>query len=334
MLVSILVPVYNVEQYIERCASSMFEQTYPNLEYVFVNDCTPDLSMDVLHKVIIDYPIRMSAVHVIKHNKNRGLAAARNTALDVASGEFIIIVDSDDWLELDAIEKLMKKQLDNDADIVSGNRMIHYTNENDLLEERKYRSRDEMILQMMQRSWDHFITGRLIKKSLFVDNGLRWNEGFDLAEDRYMMTKLAYCAKRFDVVDIVVYHYERRNANSITSGNKLKRLKGNRQELGNVLALEKFFDDKESVFQKECAKCVMEQLMFNLKESLAFAAKDEFKDIACTIDGRSEEDGKLIGWRKSGIKGWFLHNYALMRLDWLKEKTIRFIKKRLLCKKS
>ena len=77
MLVSILVPVYGVEQYIERCARSMFEQTYPNLEYVFVNDCTPDLSMEVLHKVMMDYPQRKDAVHAINHDRNRGLAAAR-----------------------------------------------------------------------------------------------------------------------------------------------------------------------------------------------------------------------------------------------------------------
>ncbi len=329
MLVSILVPVYGVEQYIERCARSLFEQTYPNLEYVFVNDCTPDSSMEVLHKVMMDYPQRKDAVRAVNHDRNKGLAAARNTALDTATGEFIVIVDADDWLELDAVEQLVKKQLDNDVDMVSGNRIVHYTTEDGLLEERKYQSREEMTLQMMQRSWDHFVTGRLINKSLFVDNGLRWNEGLDLAEDRYMMTMLAYCSRGFDTVDCVVYHYERRNVNSITSGNSGKRLKGNRQELGNVLALEHFFEDKEIVYQRECVRCVMEQLLFNLKEALAYAVKDEFKAIACTIDGRSEDDWKLIGWRKSGVKGWFLHNYGLMRMNWLKDKTIRFIKKRL-----
>jgi len=325
--VCVLVPVYNVEQYIERCARSLFEQTYPNLEYVFVNDCTPDSSMEVLHKVMMDYPQRMDVVHAVNHDRNKGLAAARNTALDTATGEFVVIVDADDWLELDAVEQLVKKQLDNDVDMVSGNRIVQYTKEDGLLEERKYQSREEMTLQMMQRSWDHFVTGRLIKKSLFVDNGLRWNESYDLAEDRYMMTKLAYCSRGFDTVDHVVYHYERRNINSITSGNSGKRLKGNRQELGNVLALERFFEDKENVYQKECTRCVMEQLLFNLKEALAYAAKDEFKAIACLIDGRSEDDWKLIGWRKSGIKGGLLHNYGLMRLNWLKDKTIRFIKK-------
>ncbi len=61
---------------------SLFEQTYDNIEYVFVNDCTPDLSVEVLSKVMMNYPIRMSSVHVVNHTRNKGLAAARNTALD------------------------------------------------------------------------------------------------------------------------------------------------------------------------------------------------------------------------------------------------------------
>ena len=105
MKVSVLVPVYGVEKYIERCARSLFEQTYSDLEYVFVNDCTPDQSIEILKKVMAEYPQRKNAVKIVNHAKNRGLAAARNTAYDNATGDFVTIVDSDDWLEWDALEK-------------------------------------------------------------------------------------------------------------------------------------------------------------------------------------------------------------------------------------
>ena len=109
--VSILVPIYGVEQFIERCARSLFEQTYQNLEYVFVNDCTPDKSIEILTRIIEYYPKRFNSIRIISHEKNRGIAASRNTAYDNATGEFVTIVDSDDWLELNAIELLKRRPM-------------------------------------------------------------------------------------------------------------------------------------------------------------------------------------------------------------------------------
>ena len=328
--VSLLVPVFGVERYMERCARSLFEQTYPNLEYVFVNDCTKDGSVEVLKKVLEAYPEKRDAVKIVDHERNRGLAAARNTALDHATGAFVCLVDSDDWLELDALELLVNKQLERDADIVSGKRMIHYPDKDDLLEEQKSQSREEMTLLMMQHSWDHFITGRLVRRSLFMNNGLRWNEGADVAEDRFMMTLLAYHAQSFDSLDNLVYHYERRNEHALTKTSDRHRFfENNDQELLNLRSLKHFFNGKEDVFLRECMRCEMDQLEFNLKMALAFSSKEEFKKIAGTIDGHTDDELKLIGWRKTGIKGWCLHNYSWMRLNWLKGKTIRFVKKRL-----
>lgn len=118
--VSILVPIYGVEQYIERRARSLFEQTCQELEYVFVNDCTPDKSMELLSGVLEDYPERKGAVKIVNHEKNRGLAASRNTGVENATGEFVCLVDSDDWLERNAVEVLLEGQQKKDADMVSG----------------------------------------------------------------------------------------------------------------------------------------------------------------------------------------------------------------------
>lgn len=311
--VSILVPVYGVEQYMERCARSLFDQTYPELEYVFVNDCTPDESMEVLARVMKDYPERKGAVSVINHEKNCGLAAARNTGVANATGDFVCLVDSDDWMELDAVELLVKKQTENNADLVSGNRMIHYPERDCLFEEQKCQNNEEMTLRMMQRNWDHFITGRLLRRSLFLDYGLRWNEGLDVAEDRYMMTRLAYHAQRLGRVDAVVYHYERCNENALTKTSDKQRIfRNNEQELRNVLSLKRFFEDKEEVFQKECSRCVTEQLMLNMRVAVAYSSKDEYNRIANLLEEQGQQP----------------HSYRMMRLVRLKEKAIRFLRRR------
>ena len=107
-LLSIVVPIYNVENYIEKSVRSLFEQTYPNIEYIFVNDCTPDKSMGVLDSVLADYPHRVSNVVVINHTQNKGLAISRHDGFVVAKGEYIATCDSDDWVELDMYENLMR----------------------------------------------------------------------------------------------------------------------------------------------------------------------------------------------------------------------------------
>jgi hypothetical protein len=145
-----------------------------------------------------------------------------------------------------------------------------------------------------------------------------------------MMTLLAYHADRFDTVDAVVYHYERRNLNAITRpDNAESTFCYNNQEYGNVLALRQFFSDKEMVYQKACALTMMEQLKYNLRMALAFSSKEEFDRIVGVMDGCSDENLSLIGWKQDGIKGWRLHNYCWMRMEWLGAKSVRFVKKRL-----
>lgn len=212
--VSILVPIYSVEQYIERCARSLFEQTYPNIEFVFVNDCTPDRSVEVLKEVIEDYPEKKAFVKIINHKKNRGLAAARNTALEYASGEFVSHVDSDDWLENDAIENLVRVQQEKDVDIVSGNAIAHYSDRIEELIERDYMNKNEMVQQTIQRTNDHVIWRRLIKTALYRDNGVTAVEGINIGEDHYTLPRLVYYSKSFAKCDKVVYHYNCLNSNS------------------------------------------------------------------------------------------------------------------------
>ena len=328
--VSILVPVYGVEDWIERCARSLFEQTYPHLEFVFVDDCSPDASMDILRRVLEEYPARRESVRILRHEVRRGLASTRNTNLNAATGDFILIVDSDDYLEPDAVENLVNRQLETGADLIAGQYLVHFPETELLLKEKDYADRKERVFHMMQRGWSHFVAGRFIRRSLFTENGLHWVEGLDWAEDRYMMTLVAYHAKTPVTVDRVIYHYERRNANSMTGNVDRERyLRGNEQQLGNCLHLEQFFRDKEPEYQVESRRCVMEQLERNLQFELVYATKEGFENTVREIDERSPEDWAFIGWTKTGLKGLFLHSYACMRGRWLVRKTVRFVKKKI-----
>lgn len=110
MTVSILVPIYNGEKYIERSARSFFEQSYTDLNYIFVNDCSTDKSVEILLRVLDDYPKRKPSVRIVNHSVNRGLAAVRNTAVNLCSSEFLIHADSDDWMERTCVAKSEKNR--------------------------------------------------------------------------------------------------------------------------------------------------------------------------------------------------------------------------------
>ena len=122
--VSILVPIYGTEKYIEKCARSLFEQTYDNIEYIFVNDCTKDASVEILKKTIEDYPQRKSQVTIISHNTNRGLAASRLTAFEHSTGAYLWCVDSDDYADVQAVS-IIVPYMERGYDFISFN---YYTN--------------------------------------------------------------------------------------------------------------------------------------------------------------------------------------------------------------
>ncbi|HFI0425468.1 TPA: glycosyltransferase family 2 protein [Streptococcus suis] len=114
-LISIIIPIYNVENYLSRCLDSVVNQTYPNLEIILVNDGTPDGSVAIAEA----YQEKDKRIKLI-HQENAGLSEARNTGLSAATGDYIAFLDSDDWLELDAYEYLLQLLLDHNADISIG----------------------------------------------------------------------------------------------------------------------------------------------------------------------------------------------------------------------
>ena len=244
--VSVLVPVYNVEQYIEKCVRAIFGQTYQNLEIVFVDDCTPDHSVDVVRQMLEEFPNRKTQAKLIKHDRNRGIAATRNTLIEAATGDFIMFVDSDDWMEPDMVEVLLAKQQETDADIVSSNTFENDNTLNPHFINPKFKDKKEVLSFFVCLNGHHELWSRLYRRSLFVDNRIRCVEGDNVSEDLFVTPCLFWYARSVAWVDRCLYHYII-NHESLTHSKRdtAKEIKIARDAYGNVKSLMDFFKDKD-----------------------------------------------------------------------------------------
>ena len=244
--VTIAVPVYGVEKYIKRCARSLFEQTYQDIEYLFVDDCSPDKSIDILREVIDDYPVRKPHVRIISHEKNRGLSAARNTAVTNTFSEFLLHVDSDDYIDLFAVEKLVQKQMQTNADIVSCGYVEDYSKCSIPHKSNFPQTNDEWVLMVLQRKIQCNIWGRLIRHSLLIDNHINCIEGCNMGEDFQVIPRLFYYAKNISYIEDYAYHYNCMNIGSYT---KVFSEKESRQSFQGLDLIKDFFKNKDEKYK-------------------------------------------------------------------------------------
>lgn len=223
--VSILTPIYGVEKYIEQCARSLFEQSYANIEYIFVNDCTKDRSIEILESVMADYPERAKQVSIIQHEHNKGLGAARHTAFGAATGKYVMHVDSDDILPLDAVRLLVEAAETNHADVVDGGyaewengqvsnpcKAIHAS----------HQQYERWLL--CQNITTNRIWGRIYRREMLMEHGINSIEGIDYGEDYIVVARALFHAKRHTINDIV-YYYRKDNITSYTHDLSEKNLK-------------------------------------------------------------------------------------------------------------
>ena len=210
MKISIIIPVYNVERYIDRCIISVLDQTYQNLEIILVDDCGNDQSMYKAESAINNH-INKSKVIIIKHDQNRGLSAARNTGINTASGDYIYFLDSDDALYPNSIEKLATLVKNNESiDCVIANFDII----NDLQQRFKSQSIKTQLLETNKKvltayangDWPVMAWNKLIKLSFLIKNKLFFEEGI-LHEDILWSFTLANLANKIEVIDDKTYQY-------------------------------------------------------------------------------------------------------------------------------
>ena len=309
--ISILIPVYNVEKYIADCLKSVMAQTYTGkMECLIVDDCGTDSSISIAEQLLSEYkgPITFQIRH---HKHNRGLAAARNTAVEAAQGDFIVHIDSDDWVEPTMIEKLVSKQLETNADIVSCNAIAHYPTKDEILEEPDYASKDEMMRSLLQLTLDHVIWRRLIRTSLYKDNDITAVEGVNIGEDHYTMPRLLFYANSFAKCDTSLYHYNCMNVNSyIQSAETSFNAKRMMSDVASLDILIDFFGKNAPAYLDQLFETKTGYIYDRFFTVLKLGDKGSYQEMSSnweTIDKRYKEQMGLNRLRYSLLVPSFYH---------------------------
>ena len=248
MKVSVIIPVYRVEKFIEKCAASLFSQTLDDVEFIFVDDASPDNSMAVLEKCIQQYPQRKAQIRMLTHKENKGLPAARNTGLAVASGEYVFHCDSDDFVEPDMLETLYDEAKKKDADIVWCDWYLSFEHNERYMKQPDYATPMEALKAMLAGLMKWNVWNKLVRRRLYVDNQIAFPAGYAMGEDMTMMLLFAV-AGRVAYIPQAFYHYVKLNTEAYSQNfslNHLESVKHNirtvelflHSRLGNALDLE------------------------------------------------------------------------------------------------
>lgn len=213
---SFLIPIYGTEIYIEKCARTLFEQTYDNIEFIFVNDCTRDNSVNVLKRVLEEYPLRKSQTRIIEHKENKGLAGSRLTGLQNATGEYVWCVDSDDYVEKKAVEVFLPYMFD-DYDFISFNYILNDGKTFSKLKSKKLSVGNLLINRIPPSIWKC-----VIKRKLFIDNNIWPVVGINFSEDYLLTARLILVAqKKILLKEEYLYYYNVSNLNSYMNNIKV-----------------------------------------------------------------------------------------------------------------
>lgn len=215
--VSILVPFYKVEKYVGRCVESLFTQTYHNIEYIFVNDCTPDKSMEVINDKIEKYGLA-SKCKMIVHEQNQGISASRNDCLDNMTGDFFLFVDSDDYIDADMVELLVEAAIKENADI-SGCGYIEEFSDHSVEHPQKYTNdHDEMMRAITLLTIKGVMWKLLVRSAIVTEHRdeVRFIPDRNMVDDYLFCCQIFYYAQRFASVDRCMYHWIQYNPNNYT----------------------------------------------------------------------------------------------------------------------
>lgn len=238
--VSVIIPVYNVEKYIAECLESLLGQSYPALEFLFVDDCGQDSSIQIIEAFLSKHTELNG--RIIHHERNKGLSGARNTGLGAATGDYVFFLDSDDILSQDAISIMVNAIEQEGTDIivggyeVFGDRILN----SDLHLPDGYYSGKEIMKTYSEGKWYVMAWNKLCRKGFLLDNELFFEERL-IHEDQIWSFKAALKADSMQIVNAVTYRYRVRQS-SIMTGMGINK---------DALSYVKVYDALHSFIMKE-----------------------------------------------------------------------------------
>ena len=233
ILVSIVVPIYGVEKFIVQCARSLFEQTYENIQYIFVNDCTKDNSVILLKEIIELYPNRKKQVLIIEKEKNEGQSLARKTGMQYVKGEYVMLLDSDDWVETTMVEQMLNAIVAAKTDVVYCDYFKNSDTQTPIncieISNTKEYIKNMFLLRAPAQTWNKIYRTELFDEVEFPVKSMH--------EDLYINLQVMSYAKSVSHLKQNFYHY-RNNPNSITHNYPLE------QSIENLSLMRCFLEEK------------------------------------------------------------------------------------------
>lgn len=244
--ISVIVPIYNVEAYIAKCAYSLFTQTLDDVEYVFVNDCIKDNSIEVLKTVLQNYPNRQDSVKIVNHDINRGLPAARATGISYASGDYIIHSDSDDWMEPTLLEEMYCTAIGNGADLVYCDfNFVKQSGVERYFAPKTADTKTETVNNWVNTKWT-VIWNILAKRSIYQNNNIKFPVGIKYCEDFYVGIQLLCFSTKILHISKALHNYNMLNQSSILHSESTNQMNRDAacvyEEVLDILNKENFFD--------------------------------------------------------------------------------------------
>lgn len=281
--VCVIIPVYGVEQYIERCARSLFEQTLDDIEYLFIDDCTPDKSIEILKQVLEEYPQRKNQVVIHRMEHNSGQAKVREWGMRNATGEYVIHCDSDDWVDVHMYEDMYKKAKENNADVVLCD---YYESDgvskklmNDFLPNKV---EDTMSSTLLKKTRS-VLWNKLVRRSIYKNNIMY--PVANNAEDYTLLVQIVYYSKSFVYLNKPLYFYYY-NTNSLTRlKTKENIINIFNQSMLNIRIVENFLNENKSLSkysdELDCIKVIEKELLisYSFDKTLYKVWNEAYKEI-------------------------------------------------------
>lgn len=243
MLISIIIPFYNSARYISRCLNTLLCQDLSNVEILCVDDGSTDNSSSIISNMIEQWNMSQH-VHLVKLNQNSGVAHARNVGINTAKGDYVIFIDSDDYVSPDYIAVLKDAVIESEPDAVIFNYVELKKNGEQIVKTTECEPSSQKLIEgLLLNKFHSGPCNKLFKRSLYFDYHITFPEKYKIFEDKAAIFKLLYYSNKIRIIDSTLYFYDRSNENSITSSNKYKSLIG--PSVGALSVIEQFFADKQ-----------------------------------------------------------------------------------------
>lgn len=295
--VSVIILVYKAERYIERCARALFGQTLQDIEYVFVDDGTPDSSFSILDRVLLDFPARRPMVKILHNEVNRGQAYSRRRGVEAATGEYIIHCDSDDWPEPEMYSKLYCKARDENLDMVICRMQRIYSDRVEPMPDAS--AANDLVETLMYHDLRHYLLNKLISRKMY-EEPITWPEK-NMCEDSALIVQLSYYCRRWAFMPDILYNYNYSPDSISSAANTIEKVEQMRANTDIAIS----FIESKGLGKKYAgaimhAKCWIRSVAFTLPRNYYISVYPEvnipfFFDTRFTLGERLGHLTTLLG---------------------------------------